>query len=202
MRIYLSKSNQADFSVYNVVKQKLIKMGHQVIEHNSGTYDPSLILSCEVLVVLPGQHVLGEIQQMTPGKQASYADVADYEMGKGQFEQVVAFAKKTANVSIDNCDTPTYTFGKNNVYIVTEVEIVNGGEVTIRMDELDTLYVDGSDWKKHYATWVHMGMTWNIDHMEQFKVYPDNSVKLNESGEEVNTTQPHLALAPVFNIQL
>jgi len=201
MRIYLSKSNQANFSVYNVVKQKLIKMGHQVIEHNGGEYDPSLLLSCEALLVLPGQHVLGELQQMKPSLQAAYAEPCDYRIGKGQHEQILAFARHTCNMSVDDNTPATYNFGKSMIYIITEVEIERG-ETRIYMDELDSLFVDGSDWKQHYSTWLYMGMNWNIDVMAEFVLYPECAVKLNESGEEVNTTQPHLALAPVFNIQL
>lgn len=201
MRIYLSKSNQAVFSVYSVVKQKLVKMGHEVVEHNGGDYDPSLLLSCDALLVLPGQHVLGEFEQMSPSKQATYAEPGDYQIGKGQYEQVLAFAKKNCNMSVDAAHPVTYTFGMNSIYIIAEVEIKNG-HTSIGLDELDTLIMHGADWKKNYADWVYKGMTWNIDHMEEFQVRETTTTSTVCAGETSATTQPHLAIAPVLNIRL
>lgn len=52
MRIYLSKSKQADPEAVAVVRKVLQENGHEIVEFQGGKYDPSLVANAEAVVAI------------------------------------------------------------------------------------------------------------------------------------------------------
>jgi hypothetical protein len=83
MKVYLAKSNSCDPEVYMKVK-KYIKdnIKCELLEYSGGTYDPSVILMSDYLVVIPPDLDYDTRRAFLPS----------IHTGKGQFEQCKNFA--------------------------------------------------------------------------------------------------------------
>lgn len=93
LKVFLSKSKNGDYDLGLKTKDLLLKAGMEVVEYTGGTYSPDLMLSCDVLVMVPAL-----LQQPND---------TDY-VGKGQFTELITWGKgknRSSSIIVNNHST-------------------------------------------------------------------------------------------------
>lgn len=167
MKVYLSRSNAADPAVFSVVKAAIENLGHEVVTFNGGAYSKEPLLSCDALVVVPSA-------QMLPGfkKGNTSTSLEDYQpdVGKGQYEQCIDFAKKHAEDYNDNNDDSDLidiemSEGKF-MLVIQEVDNSDSDHPAVYVNNIiDVSEQDTNDWVKRYGFLVTDGSYLNIGNL-------------------------------------
>lgn len=151
MKVYLSRSNQANPGVFSIVKQVIEDLGHEVVTFEGGSYSKLPLLECQALVIVPGADMLPGIER---GKYNTVLlDIEPY-VGKGQYEQCKDFAKKHAvdydldDEDMEHIELPGYV----NMIVVREVNTKDSNNPSVYVDNVHSiLTADKDDWKSCYG---------------------------------------------------
>jgi len=119
MNVYLSKSNASSFEVYSLCKQKLLSLGHNVLEFTGGEYSNKELLRADFLFIVPPEKVIGA-PSSNDGNFNYNNDSSDcYEIGKGQTQQILDFANKYSKVK--KMCSGEYEITCSRIFLLTEI---------------------------------------------------------------------------------
>lgn len=155
MKVYLSRSNAADPAVFSIVKKVIEDLGHDVVTFNGGEYSKEPLLSCQAIVVVPGAEMLPSLGRYEDDGVTKLIDDCP-DVGKGQYEQCMDFAKTHAE-SFDKMGT---TDEIDDILMHPDKLMLVVQEVDNSEAEYPTVYVhnitavrtqDLKDWKSKYG---------------------------------------------------
>lgn len=153
MKVYLSRSNAADPAVFSIVKAVITNLGHEVVTFNGGQYSKEPLLACDALVVIPSD-------EMLPGfrRKEHSTSLSDNQpdIGKGQFQQCVDFAKKHAesynDVAFDGDLMDIHMQENKLMLLVQEIDNSDPENPAVYVHNIvDVRCMDISDWKTRYG---------------------------------------------------
>ena len=90
LRVFLSTSKHGDYKLSLYIRDLLTKSGNEVFEYTGGEYSPALMLSCDLLVMIPAR------TKAETKKEISY-------IGKGQDSEIDLWIEKKTKNSIYIC---------------------------------------------------------------------------------------------------
>ena len=108
MKVYISKSNQANMDDLISLRTILKKENHEILEFNGGAYDPGLLLKADQLMILPPME--NKIKNLD-GK-------GEVRIGKGNYTEVSRFLEVKEN-------NPVFMFKDGKEYLVTNINRTN-----------------------------------------------------------------------------
>jgi len=160
LKVYISKSNLADNTVYTNVRAVLRQFDLDIVEWDMSSSMPTRhqydrMNACDILLVIPPKSTL-----------SSGALTGDYKVGKGQHDMIVAFTDKT------------------KIFAIT----MANDSVTLRYVLSVSTYESG-DWKDQYAYLNLAGMQYLKDLLRSSINLGGrkNPVPTDESGKPVDT---------------
>ena len=80
-RIYIAKSSNGGYDSVMLLKEKL-KSNHTILEHNGGKYDPSIVQSADIIIIVPSEPINDN------------HDDEGFFVGRGQYEMALMENKK------------------------------------------------------------------------------------------------------------
>lgn len=202
MKIYLAKSNAANFAVYSLVKQKLISLGHEIIEFNGGVYTPETLKEADFLFIVPPSNIIGEpFRNRGSGKAQSFNFMQDsskscYNIGRGQTDQILYFINnKGVKVTPDKYGGHFDFPDCSNVLILKEISVSHEGQTYIYVDYPNELTVNKQDWKTEWADIGFDDLDMNVE-----SILMDQPVIVGIEMPFVDETLviPHLACRKLF----
>lgn len=153
MKVYLSRSNAADPAVFSVVKAAIENLGHEVVTFNGGAYSKEPLLACDALVVVPSAEMLPGIKR---GDTSTSLEDTQPDIGKGQYEQCIDFAKTHAESFDDESfeeDLLEISMREDKLMLlVQEVDKSDPDHPSVYVHNIiDIRGQDASDWKTRYG---------------------------------------------------
>ena len=149
MNVYLSKSNASSFEVYSLCKQKLLSLGHTVLEFTGGEYSNKELLRADFLFVVPPERIVdGPYHHEGGFNFHSDSKMYTYEIGKGQTQQILAFANKYSKVKKMCPDE--YKITCSRIFLLTEITH-RDNTISLYGDQIETLNLIENDWKESWA---------------------------------------------------
>ena len=152
MKTYLSKSNHSDPELVAHVRKYLTNLGHEIVEFTGGEYTNKPLVTSDYLVIVPPAKITPKDDNTW-----SYAESAeDYDIGKGQTEQIKDFALSKEQGAgsknhIDNImDEDGPTIWSDRIFCIHSV---NANENPI---QVNACYIDGytpydkGNWKDQF----------------------------------------------------
>jgi len=153
MKVYLSRSNAADPAVFSIVKAAIENLGHEVVTFNGGQYSKEPLLACDALVVIPSAEMLPgfQIQQHSTSLSDNQPNI-----GKGQFQQCVDFAKAHAesynDVAFDGDLMDIHMREDKLMLLVQEIDNSDPENPAVYVHNIvDVRCIAISDWKARYG---------------------------------------------------
>ena len=187
MKVYLAKSNSCDPEVYMRVK-KYIKgnIKCELLEYSGGTYDPSVILMADYLVVIPPDFDFVTTRPNLPS----------IHTGRGQFEQCKHFAiinYHSSTTGTSQWFQPTNP-GNDKVFVLSRFLMDRPMFSLLRgLEKLNT-----NDWK---AAWGKIYVSHGDKTISDWLAYRSKGVLTlpAQAGKEISfKIVPHLACRNLF----
>jgi hypothetical protein len=210
MNVYLSKSNASSFEVYSLCKQKLLSLGHSVLEFTGGEYTNEELLKADFLFIVPPERIIGA--PSSNGGNFDYHNDSEhnYEIGRGQTQQILDFAAKYHVVKKDE-DTSDYSIACPRIFVLTEITH-RDNVISLYGDQIEYVELNEHDWKEDWSelitdmsacniegslNTINEFLPWNKVHIH--KCNPGSNVR--DDGSEVITPMlgtivlyPHITL--------
>lgn len=155
MKVYLSRSNAADPAVFSLVQQVIENLGHEIVTFNGGKYSKEPLLACDALVIVPSAEMLPGMER---GEYNTFLQDNEPDIGKGQYEQCIDFAKRHTEDYVDCGEDIEYIEMKSGklMLVVQEVENSHGEEASVYVNSITEIREqDTTDWKTRYGFLSH-----------------------------------------------
>jgi hypothetical protein len=153
-KLYLSKSNAGSAVDMQKLRQILKTLDVEIIEYSGvGKFDMNLVTSADILLIVP------------PNKKKTFRSDERYLLGKGQYEQIIAFEKKM----IEDEDDYNLDFDDRSsryILLLHEIGLDAKGIENLIVEEYCGSEVLAIDWQTNYAS---------IEGNDYFEFITDNS---------------------------
>lgn len=154
MKVYLSRSNAADPAVFSLVQQVIENLGHEIVTFNGGEYSKEPLLACDALVIVPSAKMLPGMER---GEYKTFLQDNQPDIGKGQYEQCMDFAKRHAEDYVD-CDEDIEDIEMKSGKLMLVVQEVENShtEASVYVNSIvEIREQDANDWKTKYGFLSH-----------------------------------------------